>query len=295
MNWLITGANGHLGRKLIEACGGHHRIVALVRSERARQQLSGLPCEAVITDYRNVAELTAELSMLDVEAWDALIGLTGTIWGRGPSDYYAAHESVSEFLGDVVARIPVRRLVSLSICGADASAKNACLASRGAADDILRHSVNTPVSILRLPMILGENDHASRALAKKARAKWVFSFRADSLEQPIAASDVIAAIQAMIHGQAEGVFDLAGPESIKRADLIRRAGAILGRTPVIISLPLSAGQFFARVLTRLMDSPPITEPMLGVLDHDDAVDCQETLHRLKLQLTPLNRVLQDVL
>ena len=95
MNWLITGANGHLGRKLIEACGGQHRIVALVRSERALQQLSGLPCEAVITDYRNVAELTAELSMLDVEAWDALIGLTGTIWGKGPSDYYAAHESVS--------------------------------------------------------------------------------------------------------------------------------------------------------------------------------------------------------
>ena len=295
MNWLITGANGHLGRKLIEACGGQHRIVALVRSERALQQLSGLPCEAVITDYRNVAELAAELSVLDVEAWDALIGLTGTIWGKGPSDYYAAHESVSEFLCELAARVPIHRLISLSICGADARAKNECLASRGSADNMLLSSESAPVSILRLPMILGENDHASRALAKKARAKWVFSFRADSLEQPIAANDVIAAIQAMIHGQTEGVFDLAGPESIKRADLIRRAGAILGRTPIVISLPLSAGQFIARVLTRVMDSPPITEPMLGVLDHDDEVDSRETLHRLKLQLTPLDRVLQDVL
>lgn len=295
MNWLITGANGHLGRKLIEACGGQHRIVALVRSERALQQLSGLPCEAVITDYRNVTELTAELSMLHVEAWDALIGLTGTIWGKGPSDYYAAHESVSEFLSELAARVPIGRLVSLSICGANASAQNECLASRGAADDILRRSVNTPVSILRLPMILGENDHASRALAKKARAKWVFSFRADSLEQPIGASDVIAAIQAIIHGMSEGVLDLAGPESIKRADLIRRAGELLGRSPIVISLPLGLGQFIARVLTRVMDSPPITVPMLGVLDHDDAVDCQKTLLQLNLQLTPLDRVLQGVL
>ena len=295
MNWLITGANGHLGRKLIEACGEHHRIVALVRSERARQQLSGLPCEAVITDYRNVAELAAELSMLDVEAWDALIGLTGTIWGRGPSDYYAAHESVSEFLTELAVRVPIQRLVSLSICGADASVKNECLASRGAADDILRLSKSAPVSILRLPMILGENDHASRALANKARAKWVFSFRADSLEQPIAASDVIAAIQAMIHSQTEGVFDLAGPESIKRADLIKRAGAMLGRSPIVISLPLGVGQLVAKVLAGIMDSPPITEPMLGVLDHDDAVDCQETLHRLNLQLTPLDHVLRSVL
>ena len=181
MNWLITGANGHLGRKLIEAHGGQHRIVALVRSERALQQLSGLPCESVITDYRDANGLITELSKLNVNAWDALIGLTGTIWGRGPSDYYAAHESVSEFLSELAARVPVRRLVSLSICGADASAKNECLASRAAADDILLRSTSAPVSILRLPMILGENDHASRALAKKARAKWVFSFRADSL------------------------------------------------------------------------------------------------------------------
>ena len=295
MNWLITGANGHLGRKLIEACGGQYRIVALVRSERALQQLSGLPCEAVITDYRDANGLITELSKLNVNAWDALIGLTGTIWGRGPSDYYAAHESVSEFLSELAARVPVRRLVSLSICGADASAKNECLASRAAADDILLRSTSAPVSILRLPMILGENDHASRALAKKARAKWVFSFRADSLEQPIGASDVIAAIQAIIHGMSEGVLDLAGPESIKRADLIRRAGALLGRTPVVISLPLSVGQFIAGVLTRVMDSPPITVPMLGVLDHDDAVDCQKALLQLNLQLTPLDRVLQGVL
>ena len=48
--------------------------------------------------------------MLDVEAWDALIGLTGTIWGRGPSDYYAAHESVSEFLSELAARVPIRPL-----------------------------------------------------------------------------------------------------------------------------------------------------------------------------------------
>ena len=35
--------------------------------------------------------------------------------------------------------------------------------------------------------------------------------------------------------------------------------------------------------------------MLGVLDHDDDVDSQETLHQLNLQLTPLDRVLEGVL
>ena len=66
VNWLITGANGHLGRKLIDACGKDHRIVALVRSERALEQLSGLPCEVIITNYRDVAGLTAQLSGLDI-------------------------------------------------------------------------------------------------------------------------------------------------------------------------------------------------------------------------------------
>ena len=99
----------------------------------------------------------------------------------------------------------------------------------------------------------------------------------------------------MVRGQVEGVFDLAGPESIKRADLIKRAGAIVGRSPIVVSIPLGVGHFIAKVLTVLMDSPPITVPMLGVLDHDDAVDCQETLHRLNFQLTPLDQVLQGVL
>ena len=121
--------------------------------------------------------------MLHVEAWDALIGLTGTIWERVPVILRCSRIGF-EFLSELAARVPIGRLVSLSICGADVRSER--VFSLGEARPTTSCARQYSVSILRLPAVLGENDHASRALAKKARAKWVFSFRADNPEQPIA-------------------------------------------------------------------------------------------------------------
>ena len=37
---LVTGANGHLGRRLIRTLDSEQEIIALVRSERARERLA---------------------------------------------------------------------------------------------------------------------------------------------------------------------------------------------------------------------------------------------------------------
>ena len=68
----------------------------------------------------------------------------------------------------------------------------------------------------------------------------------------------------------------------------------MGRSPIAVSIPLGVGHFIAKVLTVLMDSS-YNGAERGVLDHDDAVDCQETLHRLNFQPTPLDQVPQGVL
>ena len=196
MNWLITGANGHLGRKLIEVCGGQHRIVALVRSERALQQLSGLPCEAVITDYRNVG--------FNSRTGHAGCRSMGCAY-RPPVPYVKGQRLLRcsrigfEFLGLQRGFRLALRLAH--ICGADASAANE-VSSRGVADEIRGYPQRSRFDS-KITDDSGRERCASRALANKARGM-VFSFRADSLEQPIAASDVIAAIQAAIHGQTEG-------------------------------------------------------------------------------------------
>ena len=52
----------------------------------------------------------------------------------------------------------------------------------------------------------------------------------------------------------------------------------------------------AGLMQTLMANPPMTQAMLGVLDHDDSVDPAEALAQLGLaELTPLDEMLGKVL
>ncbi len=68
-----------------------------------------------------------------------------------------------------------------------------------------------------------------------------------SLEQPIDARDVLAAIAAALARPelAGRVLDVAGPESLPRRDLVRRAAALLGNAPRIVPIPLALVRSFA--------------------------------------------------
>ena len=58
-----------------------------------------------------------------------------------------------------------------------------------------------PALILRVAMVLGEDDYASGALRRRAHSRWNVLLRSSSLEQPIYAGDMIAAILAdLIYG-----------------------------------------------------------------------------------------------
>jgi len=150
--------------------------------------------------------------------------------------------------------------------------------------------------VIKVPMVLGEGDFASRAIAKKARRRLNVEFNATSLEQPIYAGDVIAAIINSIDDEpSRDVIELAGPESLARSALIRRAGAILGLKPGVISVPLWPGMIVAGLLELLLPVPPVTRAMLGVLNHDDAVDTTQAASQLGVRLTSLDAMLRAVL
>ena len=119
-------------------------------------------------------------------------------------------------------------------------------------------------------------------------------FRAASLEQPIYAGDVVAALAhtlAQIPDQ-DRVFDLAGPRSLSRRELILAAGGVIGRRPAVVSLPLFCGMTLARVFEATRANPPLTRDMLRILDHDDAIDPLPAAAALGIALTSLDEMLE---
>lgn len=290
---MITGANGNLGRRLVERLAPECSVTAVVRSDRAKEQLTGLALPDLhvhVLDYADVAALSDA-----AKGCSAAIHLVGIIKESATSSYREAHERTSAALAKAAAACELDKIVYLSILGAEPSARNSCLASKGrAAQQLLAGP--TPTLVIHVPMVLGEDDFASAALRSNANASIAFSFRAQSLEQPIYAGDVIDAIVAGLERDGPcGEIDLAGPTSISRQALLKRAARTLGREVRVVSLPLWAGFFMASVLQWLMKSPPVTRAMLGVLDHDDQVDPGPGCELLGINLTSLDDTLTSCL
>jgi uncharacterized protein YbjT (DUF2867 family) len=291
---LITGANGHIGRRLIRALSPSANVRALVRSAGAATAIADSGADVRIVDYLDAQAMTDA-----AEGCSHAVHLVGIIRESSSTSFEMAHEATTRVLADAAHRAGLRRIVYLSILGTDTASRNACLASKARAERLLAEGA-VPSLVIRVPMVLGERDHASRALYHRARRRIDFQFRAGSLEQPIYAGDVVAALLRGIDPGADFPrqmsLDLAGPESLPRAALTRRAAEIMGfRGPLTVSLPVSAGMLLAALLERLSDDPPLSRAMLGVLDHDDQLDPTPALTALSMSLTPLDQALKRCL
>ena len=292
MTIIVSGANGYIGKAFLRRIlhMGHKEIRALVRSEKAKNELATEfeDLDVMVVDYLDRRSIDSAL----LEGAH-LFHLVGTIRQTRQFSFRAIHEDLCNAIVDAPTKLS--KITSLSVTGASFHSINSCLKSRANADRIFDAS-DVSTAVVRIPMVLGGNGHASEALRKNARKRLVFSFRASSLEQPIFLDDVIAILYESLKNKSlEGIFDLGGPESITRRELIRFAGKIVKTNPIIISLPLFLGNLFAWLLEKIQKEPLISRVTLGVLDHDDDVDNSDTLAAFGLTLTSLDVMLKKVL
>ncbi len=290
---VVTGANGNLGKRLLKLLASRGQPArAVVRSARAAGEIEALSLgddvDVRTLDYLDGAAMEAALS-----GAAAVVHLVGIIKEGASSRYVDAHEGTTRVLAQAAAAAGVSRIIYLSIVGTAEDSSNACLASKARGEALLRAG-SVPALVLRVPMVLGEGDYASAALKRRAHSGFNVLLRASSLEQPIYAGDVIAAVLNAVERPEPlaATLDLAGPESLTRAELTRRAAACVGGTTRVLSLPLSLGMLLAGLLERFSAAPPVTRAMLGVLDHDDAVDNTTAIDALGLELTALDDALR---
>lgn len=294
---LVTGANGHLGRRLLERLasepGARRPVRALVRSAAAAAVLERLP-ERARPEIRVIEYTDADALASAAAGCAAAVHLVGILRETRSSRYEQAHEATTRALAAAAARAGLRRIVYLSILGSRPQERNACLASKGRAEEILLAGA-TPAVVLRVPMVIGAGDFVSRALRGQARARVVPLLSGGRVrEQPIDAEDVVAAILAALERPGLGplALDLAGPESLSRRALLERCSRLWGKRPAVLPVPFWLEHAFAAAAERLLPDPPLTRAMLGVLAHDDDIDPKPACDRLGIALTPLDETLR---
>jgi uncharacterized protein YbjT (DUF2867 family) len=295
---VVTGANGQLGRALLAklSAGSHGFVRALVRSERARKTIqdSGFdPAPEVrIVDYTSPSQMEEAL-----RGARSVIHLVGIIKEASGARYAEAHEQTCHALALAASRAGIERIVYLSILGSAPDSENPCLASKGRAEtQLLDGRVTT--TVLRVPMVIGGNDAASRSLRNQAKSKSLRLIGGGrTLQQPIDERDVVNAVLAASTAQPGRhlSLDAGGPECLSHRNLVLRAARLWNNEPQIGSIPLGLVKFGVTCLERLMRSPPITRAMFDILQHDDRVDPDVFCQNLGIELTPLDTTLSDLI
>jgi NADH dehydrogenase len=293
---LVTGANGQIGRRLIERLARSNPRVAVravVRSERAAETLQGFPVEIrpeiSVVDYRNAEEL-AEAARDCRYA----VHLVGILKQTSNSRYQDAHEASTRAMADAAAMAGLRRVVYLSILGSDPKSANACLASKGRAEQILL-GAKAPALILRVPMVIGPGDVTANIVRREALARVLpLAAGGRSRTQPIYAGDVVEAIAAGLERDDldDLILDLAGPESLTQREFIERAAQLYGRRPRVVSIPAALLSTIAGLAERFLPDPPLTKSALEVILSDDDIDSEPARRKLGIELTPLDEILR---
>ena len=231
---LVFGASGYIGSNLVEFLAGEGRRVRA--SSRNREVLEGRGWEGV--------ELV-RADALQPDSLDAALRGVDTAYYLVHS--MAAGESFPELdaraarnFAAAAARRGVRRIVYLGGLTPE-NPRSAHLKSREETGDILRKG-SVPVTELRAGMIIGPGSAAWEVirdlvnhLPVMVTPRWVFS-----RSTPIALDNLLRYLADVPeHAETAGqVYDVAGPDLVTYAEVMRRYGKLVGKRPIILPVPV---------------------------------------------------------
>lgn len=294
---VVTGANGALGRVLLERALARPgvEVTALVRSERAEAQLSGLDparVRVVRVAWSDAAALRAACA-----GAAAVTHLAGILIPSRAESYEAANVDTTRAIAAAAAAAGAAKLVVVSAVGADPRSPNSYYRSKGRAEEVAR-AAGIPFTIVRSPLLLACDSIGSHVLAREARAPVVPLLAGGAnLEQPADARDVAeATLNAALDVEcARGAtLDLVGPESLPRRELIARCARLRGRRPLLVPVPVAPVRAALGLRQRLL-GPGFSPEVLDVILDDVRLDPAPAARALGIALRSLDETLERTL
>lgn len=294
---VVTGANGALGRVLIERALARADVdvLALVRSERAAAQLAELSGPRV--QLRRVAWIDSAALHDACAGAQAVLHLAGILIPTRSESYESANVDTTRAIAAAAIDARARKLVLVSAVGADAGSRNAYYRSKGRAEDVARAS-GLAYTIVRSPLLLACDSVGSHVLAREARAPFVPLLGGGAnLEQPSDARDLAeAALNAALELDCarDAAFDLVGPESLPRRELIARCARLRGRAPILVPVPVALVRAALGLRERFL-GPGFSPEVLDVILDDVRLDPEPAAKALGIALHPLDQTLERTL
>jgi len=222
MRLLITGANGFIGRHVVQAAlTAGHEVVAAVR-DPARVPNRGSRITAIACDFNT--DTSSEIWVPRLEGIDAIINCVGVLRGGRGQSIEAIHRDTPLALFEAAVEAKVARVIHISAISASPGAGTEYAQTKLAAEQGLQE-LDLAWVILRPSLVYGDSSYGGtsliRALAACPFVVPLFSGGSQTF-QPIHARDVARTAIAAVERRemARITLEPTGPDVMTLKDLI---------------------------------------------------------------------------
>ncbi len=289
----ITGANGAVGKALIERLGGNTaigplRLRALVRDLGRSANLRDLPAELIRVDYDDAESLKPAL-----DGADCVAHLAGSLVPRAGDSLLGANLLTTKNVAEASRAQSVKSFVYLSFPGADARSENEYLRTKGQAEDVIGENFASG-AIFRVPMILGADTPAMHQIKRLLSSSIIPLVAGGAVRiQPIYLGDVISAIEwAILNSEAPlARVNLVGPDTLFYRDLLMRAGGRLGKRPRILTIPKGLGRAASSIISRLSPSSPMSRTVFDIIFYEHLCSDEDARSAMSIPATGIDETL----
>ncbi|MEP6910498.1 MAG: NAD(P)H-binding protein [Actinomycetota bacterium] len=279
MRVAVFGATGTIGTALLPVLARSHEVVALSRREHESNGVTWLTADAGDADSVRLA-----LDGIDVAYY--------LVHSLGARDFEERDREAARTVAEQAQRAGVKQLVYLGGLGDDSPELSPHLRSRLDTERELG-SGGVPLTTLRAAIIIGRGSAGFEtivALVDRLPAmvcpRWV-----GVRTQPISIADVVEYL-AGVCGNPQAVgesFDVGGPEVMTYREMIERVGALRGKRPLIVEVPILTprlSSYWLHLVTPVKAS--VARPLIEGLRNETVAKDERIRELLPIPLTPFD-------
>lgn len=265
---MVAGAAGFVGLPLLRRLVAEYDVIALSRRPRpAESGIEWRQCDLLSSRDASDAVRGADLAIYLVHSM-----LPGDHLVQGDFEDFDLH--AADNFARACSAHSVRQIVYLGgILPAEVAAGELSRHLRSRAEvELALGDRGVPVTTLRAGLILGPGGSSTEIMLRMSKRLPVMVCPSwtNTPTQPIALDDALDLLTWVLgRSQTFGeTYDIGGPEVTTYRDLMRRAGAALGRRPVTISVPLITPRLSRLWITLITGAPKaLAAPLVESLSH----------------------------
>jgi NADH dehydrogenase len=274
----VTGAFGFTGRAIAEQLlAGGRSVVTLSRRRRLDDPLAAR-LDVAALDFSRPAELAASLRGVDT--------LYNTYWIRFPRGATTFEQAVADstILLAAARQAGVRRVVHVSVVGADPAGATPYVRAKGVLEGVVRAS-GLEWAIVRPTLTYGPNDILINNLAWALRRLPVYGIpgRGRYPIQPVHVDDVARICLEAGQGPGGQVLDAAGPDTLEYRRLVGLVRTAVGSRSIVLPMPTSVVLAAGRALGLLVGDVVLTRHELTELSSGLLTSKEPARGRIRLE------------